>query len=204
MQTMLHSFQKVIANCSPCYHIFHSKQHLLLLPDNNLTRVHHSWQRDPNAPIFENLPLPFIAYPSFSKFCSSPPFPCRFQLPPPTLLLFLLLCFFGWMDNRATFGELFIYTYVELWYLVPEGSWCVFDAASRQVYWGLTHNVDFSWHSDLISHTCKHTQKDKQYTQGPVDWHTHINIYFHHLLCALSSYLYYIEYRMNNLLTSKI
>ena len=71
--------------------------------------------------------------------------------------------------------------------LLPEGPWCVFYAfyATRhQVYWGLAHNVIFYWYSDLISHTGKHTQ----HTQGPVDWHTHINIYLHHLLCAYSSY----------------
>ena len=29
--------------------------------------------------------------------------------------------------------------------------------------------------------------------QGPLDWHTHINIYLHHLICAHSSYLNYIK-----------
>ena len=48
----------------------------------------------------------------------------------------------------------------------------------------------FYWYSDLISHTHKHTQ----HTQGSVDCRTHINIYLHHLLCAHSSYLYYIKY----------
>ena len=28
--------------------------------------------------------------------------------------------------------------------------------------------------------------------QGPVDWHTHKNIYLHHFICAHSSYLNYI------------
>ena len=37
------------------------------------------------------------------------------------------------------------------------------------------------------THTYKHTE-------GPIDWHTHINIYLHHLLCTNSSYLYYIEW----------
>ena len=73
--------------------------------------------------------------------------------------------------------------------LVLERPWCVFYATRRQVYWGLTHVV-FYWYSDLISHTHKHTQ----HTQGPVDWHTHINIYLHHLLFAHSSYLYYIKW----------
>ena len=67
--------------------------------------------------------------------------------------------------------------------IVPEGSWCVFYAR------GLTHNVIFYWYSDLISHTQTHTHT--QCTQGPVVWHTHINIYLHYL-CAHSSLLYYI------------
>ena len=39
-----------------------------------------------------------------------------------------------------------------------------------------------------------HTHKYTQHTQGPEDWHTHINIYLHHLLCAYSSYLYDIKW----------
>ena len=73
--------------------------------------------------------------------------------------------------------------------LVPEGPWCVFYATKRQGYWGLTHNVVFYWYSDLILHTHTNTQ----HTQGPVDCHTHMNVYLHHLLCAHSSYLYYIK-----------
>ena len=30
--------------------------------------------------------------------------------------------------------------------------------------------------------------------QGLIDWHTHINVYQHYLLCAHSNYLYYIEW----------
>ena len=52
----------------------------------------------------------------------------------------------------------------------------------------------FCWYSNLVSHTQTHTHI-KTYTTlcEPVDWHTHINIYLHHLLCAHSCYLYYIE-----------
>ena len=39
-----------------------------------------------------------------------------------------------------------------------------------------------------------HTNTHRENTQGPVDWHTHINIDLHHLLFAHSSYLYYIEW----------
>ena len=46
------------------------------------------------------------------------------------------------------------------------------------------------WYSGLISHTQKHTQ----HTQEPAIWHTHINIYLHHLLFAYSRYFYYIKW----------
>ena len=62
----------------------------------------------------------------------------------------------------------------------------------------MQHGVRFTevWHmwfftgTDLISKT----QKNTQYTQGPVDWHTHENVHLHHLLCAQSSYFYYIKW----------
>ena len=44
-----------------------------------------------------------------------------------------------------------------------------------------------------------HTQLYAYYTKGPVDWHTHINIYLHQLLCA---HLYYIEWIIKNLLSN--
>ena len=79
--------------------------------------------------------------------------------------------------------------------LVPEGPWCLFYATGYQVYWGLTH-IYFCWYSNLISHIhkCRHIHKDTQHTKGPVDLHTHVNIYLHYLLCAHSSYLYYTEW----------
>ena len=44
---------------------------------------------------------PYIAYPLFFQILSnSPPLPCCLQ--PPTLILFLLSCFFGWMDEVYT------------------------------------------------------------------------------------------------------
>ena len=42
-----------------------------------------------------------------------------------------------------------------------------------------------------------HTNKNIQHTQGAVDWHTHINIYLHQLLCAHSSCLYCTEWIIN-------
>ena len=83
--------------------------------------------------------------------------------------------------------------------LVKEGAWCVFYATRRQAYWCLTHNVVF-----LLLLWFDFTRKNTQRTQGQIDWHTHIDIYLQHLLCAHSSNLYCIKWLMNNLLISKI
>ena len=59
--------------------------------------------------------------------------------------------------------------------LVPDGSWCVFYATSRKVYWGLKHNIFFAgpliwYHTHTHTHTHKDTHKDKhkdpQHTHG--------------------------------------
>ena len=75
----------------------------------------------------------------------------------------------------------------------------------------LTCNVAFCWYSNLIRHTHTHTHTHTHSTaqhstaqhstaqhstahSGPIEWHTHIKIYLHQMLCAHSSYLYYIEW----------
>ena len=141
--------------------------------------------------------IPYVAYLPFFKFCP-PPSP-SFQSPPtptPTVLsvvLFLLLN--GW-SHLIRCGILLNYIMdlhmLNLGILVPEGPWCVFSATRSQVYWGLTHVV-FYCCSDFVI-----TDRNTQHTQGEVDWHTHINMYLHHLLCAHSSYLYYIKWLKNN------
>ena len=67
--------------------------------------------------------------------------------------------------------------------LVTEGPWCVFHATRCQVYWVLTHNVAFYWYSDLLPHTQTYKHTHTHHTQGPVDWHTHINKYLQYILC---------------------
>ena len=52
--------------------------------------------------------------------------------------------------------------------------------------------------SNTHTHTHTHIHKDTQRTQGPTDWHTHINLLTPLVLCAHSSFLYW----MNNLLIS--
>ena len=49
-------------------------------------------------------------------------------------------------------------------------------------------------HSRTQACTHTHTNSQRQHMQGSLDWHTHVNIYLRHLLCAHSSYLFYIEW----------
>ena len=147
---------------------------------------------------------PYIVYPLFFKFWS---------LPPPTLLsttptltalsAVLFLWLHGWPPDIwcvILLNDIMDLHMLSLVTLVPEGPWYVFYATRHQVYWGLTHNVAFCCYSTLIwyqAHTSTHTHTHTHThtcTQGPVDWHSHINIYLCHLLCAHSSYLYYIEW----------
>ena len=144
-----------------------------------------------------------VLTPYFMKthHCIAYPLPPSLSLPTPTPLLFLFSsCFFGWMGGRATFDVLF---YLILWIYtcasVPSYQ-KHFDVCFMQegvVYWVLTHAV---FCSDLISdthtHTHTHTHKDTQHTPAIGAsrlTHPYKYIYLHHLLCAHSSYLYYIE-----------
>ena len=119
-----------------------------------------------------------VAYPScpFFRFCPSPHLPFPVTSNPHPSLLFLLSCFFGWMGDCATFDGLFYFTDVchIMWFFAGTLIW-------------------YHTHSNTHTHTYTHTQTHMQHTQGPVGWHTHINIYLHQLLCAHSSYLYYTE-----------
>ena len=94
--------------------------------------------------------------------------PCHLQ--PQLRLLFLLSCFFGWMGDHATFDVLFylmiawIYT-CRAWYLSTRKTLICALCKRRQVYWDCVFLL-LLWFG--ITH------KQKQHTQGPVDWHTHI------------------------------
>ena len=146
----------------------------------------------PQTPLFYEDPLYFLP-PTHFQILSTPPLSCHLQPPPPLLVLWLN----GWSHHiwcAILLNDIINLHMSSLGTLVPEGPWYLFYAKRRQVYWGLTHNVVFCWYSNLILRTQTHTytHKDIQHTQGLVDLHTHINIYLHHLLCAHSSYLYYI------------
>ena len=47
---------------------------------------------------------------------------------------------------------------------------------------------------EYLDITQTQTHKATHHIKGPVDLHTHINIYLYHLLCAHSNYFYYIEW----------
>ena len=104
----------------------------------------HSSQKGANLLILWRPPPPILpTSPSLFQILSTlplPPLSCHLQ--PPSPLLFLLSCFFGWVGDHTTFKVLFylmikwIYIYVKPWYLVQEGPWCVFYATRRQSYWG--------------------------------------------------------------------
>ena len=141
---------------------------------------------------------PILSTPSFFKFCPTT-LPIPTTLPPltatPTVLSVVL---FLWLNEWSChtwcailLNDVDLHV-LSLCTVVPEGPLCVFYVTRCQIYWGLTHNVVLYWYSDLISHT--QTYKRTHHTQGPVDWHTHISIYLHHLLCVNSSYLYYIKW----------
>ena len=139
---------------------------------------------------------PHIWHAPFFQILSNPP---PSPLPPTTLTALsveLLLWLNGWLCHiwcAILLNDILDLEVLSVGNLVLEGPWHMFYGRRHQVYRDLTHNAILCWYSDLISHTQTHTHKDTQYTQVPVDWHTHINIYLHHMLCAHSSCLYYIE-----------
>ena len=138
---------------------------------------------------------PYIAYYLFFKFCptlphfrvtSSPYSHCSFCCP-----VCLISCAILRNDNM----DLHMSSLVTL---VPEVPSCILCNKAPSLLRSDTCGFLLVLWFD-ITHT-KHTQ----HTRGPVNLHTHINIYFNHLLCAHSSYLHYNKWLMHNSLISKI
>ena len=168
----------------------------------------HSWQRGPKPSFLWRPPiLPTAPFSNFDQH-TSPPLPFRLQLPPLTALyVVLFIWLYEWLCHiwcAILLNDIIDLHMSSLGTLAPERPSCVFYATRHHVYWGLTNNVVFRWYPNLISHKHTHTytRKDTQYTLGPVDWHIHINIYLHHLLCAHNSYLY--QKLISDILISKI
>ena len=114
----------------------------------------------PPCQFFSNLPIPSLSPPT----------------PTPAALSVVLYFWLTWWSYRTwcaiLLNDIMDLHMLSLGTLVPEGRWCVFYVTRHQTHWGLTHNVNFCWYSDLISHTKIHTNtythKDTQYIQGPV------------------------------------
>ena len=135
-------------------------------------------------------PLPFNFFPTHLP----PSLPCHLQPPPLLFSAVLFLWLNGWPNQiwcAILFNDNMDLHMSSFGTLVPKGPWCVFYATRCQVYCSLT-KCSFLLVLWLDS---THTHKHILYIQGPVDWHTHIHIYLHHyLLCAHSSYFYYIKW----------
>ena len=154
----------------------------------------HSWQRGANLPIVCR-PTLYCLHPYF-QFCLTHPLPhspVNSNAHPPLFLR--LTCFFGWMGDHATFDVLFylmiiwIYTCQALAPLTRRTLMCVLcNKASSLLRPGTCGFLLVLWFDITHTQTQTHTVHS-----GAVDWHTHINIYLHHLLCAHSSYLYFIK-----------
>ena len=148
----------------------------------------------------------YFSYPIFQIYTKPfSPLPTTFT--PTALFVTLFHWLNGWFHHNwcvILLNDIMDLHMFSLGTIVPEGPCCVFYATKHRVYWCLTHNVVCT--STLIGyHTHKIwffsstliwylTLKNTQHTQGLTDWHTHINIYQHHLLCAHSSCVYFIEW----------
>ena len=155
------------------------------------TNYRCSWQRvlNPHPPYFF-LTLLYIALPTplplFFKFCPTPlsnlhphwSFRCHVSLADWIIVPRCVILRNHIMDQHMS----------SLGIIVPKGPCCVFYATRHQVYWSLPHCGLFT--SILIwYHTKTHRTE-----QELIDWHTCVNIYKYHLLCARSSCLYYNEW----------
>ena len=107
------------------------------------------------TPLFYEDP-PALLTPLVNFLQMPPSHPYHLQYPLP--LLFPLSFIFGWMGDRTTLDVLFYLTI--LWIYT---CWALASYVTRhQMHWGLTHNANFCWCSDLISHTKTHTNRHTQ------------------------------------------
>ena len=138
----------------------------------------HIWQRVLNASIFWR--SSYIAYPfPFFKFFSTPLHPCCLQSIPS--LVILLSCLFCWMGDHSIFDVL-LYLMISWTYTCRAlGPWCMFYATRHHAYYCCQTHVVFCWLIWYHTHINAEVLKDTFYTQGPVDWYTHTNIYLYQL-----------------------
>ena len=143
----------------------------------------HSWQRGANPP--PSLILwrsPYTAYPyHFFKFCPTLHyFPVTSSSHPHCSFCCPVSCAV-WVITSHLMYYIF-YAFILFYFIY----FMELSINFTEVW----HIMSFFTGTLLWYHTHKHTQ----HTQGPVDRHNHINIYLHNLLCAHSSYSYYIKW----------
>ena len=125
------------------------------------------------TPYFMKTPLHYV--PLLFQILSNPPL-LHPTSTPTALFVALFLWLNWWSRNIWCYFTYWYYgsTHIEPCYISTRRTLLLvlYNKVSR--CWGLTHNVVFCWYSDLIPHRLKN--KDTQHTQGPIDWHTHINL----------------------------
>ena len=113
-----------------------AKMKILQMITNVIQKVKaQSWQRGPNHLFYEDPPT--LPTSPFSKFCSTLPFPCCLQSPPPLLFYCLVFCLNGELHHilcAVLLNYIMDLHMSSLRTLVPEGSSCVFYVARSQVY----------------------------------------------------------------------
>ena len=118
--------------------------------------------------------------------------PCCLQSPSP--LLIVLPCFFDWIGDHATFDVPFSLTISWMYTCQVLRPWCMFYAARRQVYWGLTCGfLQVHWFD--ITHSQTHMQRHTAHSGASILTHPY-KCYLHQFSCAHSSYLYCTEWRI--------
>ena len=141
---------------------------------------------------------PLYCPPSLFQILSNPPSLSNPNPTPTTHFVFFFLWLNGWsrhiwcailLDDVMDIHMSSLRTLVHVLCskatnLLNSDKWCGFL---------LVLSFDLS-QTHLHTHTYKNTHRERHTTQRSVDWHTHINTYLHQLLCAHSSYLYYIEW----------
>ena len=133
----------------------------------------HSWQRGANPTILWR-----TSSPSFSNFVHPPPTSPLPPTPTPTVLSVVL---FLWLNGYHTTFDVLLFYLMIIWiYTCQASTW-------RTLMCVLCNKVSSLLRSDTMwFFTCTliwyHTHMHTQYTQGPVDRHTHMNIYLHHHL----------------------
>ena len=105
---------------------------LILMYLYSNSEVYHSWQRVCNPPYF--MKTPYIVYPSFFKFCPTPPSLSPLTSTPTALFVSLTQWLFAPHSMFILLNDIMVYTCRALFSFVPKRPCCVLYATKCQVY----------------------------------------------------------------------